>query len=274
MEEKPVFSVAKQGAAPIKSEQLQLACGPEIKDKAFNSKFASISKNESSSWQNPTSTRSRKFSYSTTDTFQDNFSRDRRPSSYRSYSSHYYDQIQNDYSYLPKNRPYISTYDTYISNNYSHTPNYHSRSKYSSSDRLSSASSSSDYRQSSDTIVNFYPVVQKGPNYLKYCTGWLSEYEKPLNTHKCVLKYTSGSHWYCSEINFALASDSSNLLKYGSYIKELKYCIGMSSNYVGTVYRGLFFIVTHNIAKKNIRVSFFFFDYFRCRFIILRSCSL
>ena len=92
-----------------------------------------------------------------------------------------------------------------------------------------------------DAIVNFYPVDKKGPNYLKYCTGWLSENEKPSNITECIWRYTSDPNWFCTEVNLALAADSTNLKKYSSYIKHLKYSIGMSRmNFTGTVFRGEF----------------------------------
>lgn len=92
-------------------------------------------------------------------------------------------------------------------------------------------------------IVNFYPTDKKGANYLKYCTGWLSEDEKPLNMTQCIWQYTSDPNWFGTEINLALATDSANLKKYGSYIKHLKYSIGMSSmKFTGTVFRGKSFV--------------------------------
>ena len=91
----------------------------------------------------------------------------------------------------------------------------------------------------SDQIVNFYPVYQKGSNYLKYCLGWLSDQEKPIDVAQCVKRYTSGSNWYCTEVNMALASDSPRLFSYGPYIRQLKYSIGMSRmRFNGTVFRG------------------------------------
>lgn len=91
----------------------------------------------------------------------------------------------------------------------------------------------------SDQIVNFYPVHKKGANYLKYCIGMLTDEEKPRSKTECVYRYTSGSNWYCTEVNMALAADSSTLKTYGTYIKQLKYSIGMSSmTFDGTVFRG------------------------------------
>jgi hypothetical protein len=93
-------------------------------------------------------------------------------------------------------------------------------------------------------MVNFYPVYRKGPNYLRYCTGLLSEREKP-NVQSCVREYTSGDDWYCTTINMALASDSITLRDYGTYIKELKYSISVSPIwYSGIVMRGKFSIMT------------------------------
>jgi len=37
-----------------------------------------------------------------------------------------------------------------------------------------------------DQIVNFYPVFKKGPNYIKYCIGWLSNEEKPRSKRECI----------------------------------------------------------------------------------------
>ncbi len=91
----------------------------------------------------------------------------------------------------------------------------------------------------SDQVVNFYPVQKKGPNYLNYCVGWLSNEEKPSNMRDCIWQYTSGPNWYCTEVNMALASDSPKLSSYGLYIRQLKYSIGMSQmRFVGTVFRG------------------------------------
>ncbi|UJR18468.1 hypothetical protein I4U23_005374 [Adineta vaga] len=91
----------------------------------------------------------------------------------------------------------------------------------------------------SDQVVNFYPVKKKGPNYLQYCIGCLSDEEKPSSIRDCIWQYTSGSNWYCTEVNMALASDSPKLKSYGSYIKQLKYSIGMSQmRFAGTVFRG------------------------------------
>ncbi|CAF1128338.1 unnamed protein product [Rotaria sordida] len=91
----------------------------------------------------------------------------------------------------------------------------------------------------SDQVVNFYPVHKKGPNYLKYCIGWLSNEDKPRSTRDCIWQYTSGPNWYCTEVNMALASDSPKLKSYGSYIKQLKYSIGMSQmKFSGIVFRG------------------------------------
>ena len=90
-----------------------------------------------------------------------------------------------------------------------------------------------------DQIVNFYPVLKKGPNYIKYCIGWLSNEEKPRSKRECIYQYTSGPNWYCTEVNMALALDSSNLYRYASYIRQLKYSIGMSEmRFTGTVFRG------------------------------------
>ncbi|CAF3799527.1 unnamed protein product, partial [Rotaria sp. Silwood1] len=91
----------------------------------------------------------------------------------------------------------------------------------------------------SDQVVNFYPVHKKGPNYLKYCTGWLSDEEKPRSMRDCIWQYTSGPNWYCTEVNMALASDSPKLKSYGPYIRQLKYSIGMSQmKFLGVVFRG------------------------------------
>ena len=94
-------------------------------------------------------------------------------------------------------------------------------------------------REPSKEIVEFFPVVRKGENYLKYCTGWLSEYEKPDSISQCFKRYTNERGWFCTKINTTLASDSAKLEKYGQYIKQLKYCIGISRmNFSGTVFRG------------------------------------
>ncbi|CAF4969588.1 unnamed protein product [Rotaria sp. Silwood1] len=91
----------------------------------------------------------------------------------------------------------------------------------------------------SDQVVNFYPVHKKGPNYLKYCIGWLSDEEKPSSMRDCIWQYTSGPNWYCTEVNMALASDSPELKSYGPYIRQLKYSIGMSQmKFFGIVFRG------------------------------------
>lgn len=91
----------------------------------------------------------------------------------------------------------------------------------------------------SEQLVEFFPVIRKGPNYLKYCTGWLSDNEKPQSISHCIQKYTNERDWFCTKINLALASDSPSLEKYGLYIKHLKYCIGISKiNFYGTVFRG------------------------------------
>ena len=90
-----------------------------------------------------------------------------------------------------------------------------------------------------DPMVNFFPVVRKGDNYVKYCCGWLAEDEKPLSIDRCVWKYTSGRNWFCSQVNMALASDSPKLAEFQLFIRQLKYSIGMSPmNFHGTVFRG------------------------------------
>ncbi|CAF2080998.1 unnamed protein product [Rotaria magnacalcarata] len=92
----------------------------------------------------------------------------------------------------------------------------------------------------SDVVANFFPVIHKGPNYLRYCSGMLSEREKPASIRECVLEYTSGADWFCSTINMALGSDSRTLKTYGSYIKQLKYSIAKSPIYFsGSVLRGM-----------------------------------
>ena len=91
----------------------------------------------------------------------------------------------------------------------------------------------------SGKIISYYPVLKKGSNYLRHCTGLLSHHEKPSNIRECVKRYTSESGWYCSTINMALACDSVKLCEHGDYIKQLKYSIGMSRmSYNGTVFRG------------------------------------
>ena len=91
-----------------------------------------------------------------------------------------------------------------------------------------------------DQMVNFFPVVKKGDNYVRYCCGWLDEHEKPLSISKCVRKYTSGRNWFCSQVNMALASDSPKLAEFQLFIRQLKYSIGMSPmNFHGTVFRGM-----------------------------------
>jgi len=91
-----------------------------------------------------------------------------------------------------------------------------------------------------DEMVNFYPVTRKGQNFLKYCGGWLYDNEKPSSIVQCVRQYTSDPNWFCSEINMALAADSPELSRYGRYIRQLKYSIGMSRmNFTGTVFRGV-----------------------------------
>ncbi|CAF3361574.1 unnamed protein product [Rotaria socialis] len=92
----------------------------------------------------------------------------------------------------------------------------------------------------SDIIANFYPVIRKGPNYLRYCSGMLSEREKPASIRECVRKYTSDGAWFYNTINLALGSDSRVLKTYGSYIKQLKYSIAKSPIYYsGSVLRGM-----------------------------------
>lgn len=97
-----------------------------------------------------------------------------------------------------------------------------------------------DYQPTVSSVgVNFFPVDRKGANYLRYCTGWLGQNEKPASIKDCVRRYTSESGWFCSTINFALTTDSPDLQSYSEYIKHLKYSIGMSPmNFTGTVYRG------------------------------------
>jgi hypothetical protein len=91
----------------------------------------------------------------------------------------------------------------------------------------------------SKEIVEFFPVVRKGDNYLKYCIGWLSDREKPDSITQCFKRYTTEKGWFCSKINTTLASDSPTLEEHGQYIKQLKYCIGISKmNFSGTVFRG------------------------------------
>lgn len=54
-----------------------------------------------------------------------------------------------------------------------------------------------------DEIANFYPVTRKGPNYLNYCLGFLSDSEKPASVTECIRKYTSDPDCFCTEINLA-----------------------------------------------------------------------
>ena len=95
------------------------------------------------------------------------------------------------------------------------------------------------FEASSSGYVDFYPVERKGANYLRYCTGWLSDKGKPASIRDCIRRYTSEFGWYCTTVNMALAIDSPNLRTYGEYVKHLKYSVGISPmNYTGTVYRG------------------------------------
>lgn len=120
-----------------------------------------------------------------------------------------------------------------------------------------------------DQMVNFYPVTKKGPNYLKYCIGWLSDEEKPASITECVRKYTSAPNWYCTEVNMALASDSPRLSHYGPYIRELKYSIGMSRmNYHGTVFRGTSPSCRLSVSSNCVLVGT------RCGYVTGRNCCL
>jgi hypothetical protein len=123
--------------------------------------------------------------------------------------------------------------------------------------------------QPSDQIAELYPVVSKGPNYRKYCTGWLAEHEKPTSIRDCIRKYTSGN-WFCSKINMALGTDSPKLEEYGEYIKHLKYSVGMSPmQFTGTVFRGTLHLIQFPYINSY-NHSFFY----RCRHVITRNCSL
>ncbi|CAF1337725.1 unnamed protein product [Didymodactylos carnosus] len=51
-----------------------------------------------------------------------------------------------------------------------------------------------------EPYANFYPVIKKGPNYLKYCVGLLHNHEKPYNTKEIIKKYTSGTNMSFKEI--------------------------------------------------------------------------
>ncbi|CAF4629762.1 unnamed protein product [Rotaria socialis] len=92
----------------------------------------------------------------------------------------------------------------------------------------------------SETLASFYPVVRVGPNYLRYCGGALSQNERPRYIGEPVLKYTSGEGWFCTTINLALASDTPNLKRFSTYIKQLKHSIAkLPIYYHGTVMRGM-----------------------------------
>jgi len=90
--------------------------------------------------------------------------------------------------------------------------------------------------------VHFLPVEEELDNYVKYCTGWLDKSEMPNQKAmiKIVKKYTEGKQWFCSTINFALATDHrATLREHGMYIRHLKYCCGKMQGYSGEVYRGV-----------------------------------
>ncbi|CAF1283723.1 unnamed protein product [Didymodactylos carnosus] len=90
-----------------------------------------------------------------------------------------------------------------------------------------------------EPYVNFYPVRQKGTNYLKYCVGLLEDHDLPQHTYRVIKKYTSGKNWYCSTINFSLATDSPTLETHALFIRQLKYSIGITPMYwTGYVFRG------------------------------------
>lgn len=136
------------------------------------------------------------------------------------------------------------------------TQNRNKKFTRSKPERNPSYNNDNNYSRLKTITFSFLPVVQKGSNYRKYCLGWLAEDEKPSTIQDCVLKYTSGSDWYCSEVNFALASDSSSLKTYGSYIKQLKYCICKSPGYAGTVYRGVQMSTTEIAAYESQNMFF------------------
>lgn len=194
--------------------QFLQACHPEIDAQAFNRKFVSIPNECLSSLK--------ELRVIT----QEKIQKIKKPTAVRNPNN-----SSSDY--------YTSDYHGDSSSYCSYTSNGHYQTTSPKNNRLQSVYDD-DYLQFKKITFSFLPVVEKGPNYLKYCTGWLSDDEKPSNVTDCVRQYTSGSNWYCTEVNFALASDSSTLKIYSSYIKQLKYCIGISRGYVGTVYRGKF----------------------------------
>merc|ERR1712125_208602 len=85
------------------------------------------------------------------------------------------------------------------------------------------------------------------PNYRKYCTGWLKTDEIPRDMVGIVREYTGGPDWFCSKVNFALATDyEPRMQQHSRYIRSLKYCIGRMGCWNGHLYRGL------NLVKDDI----------------------
>jgi len=73
-------------------------------------------------------------------------------------------------------------------------------------------------------VVNFYPVSVKGTNYLKNCYPNIDR--STTADPRCVIKkYTEDITWFCSRVNFALATDSPALYEMGEYVRDLQYCI-------------------------------------------------
>merc|ERR1711976_692254 len=75
-------------------------------------------------------------------------------------------------------------------------------------------------------MVDFLVTQHKQPNYLKHCLKRWSEFDI-VETFQ---KYTSHESGLCTKVNLALACDSPDLNRHGTYIYQLNQAIRLTPN--------------------------------------------
>lgn len=100
------------------------------------------------------------------------------------------------------------------------------------------SASPSAYVQNDQLIL--LAVGNKMPNYLRQCTGFLTDAQKPFDPIGVIRKYTSETGGFCYRINIGLATDHQQILQSeGMYIRHLKYCIGKMGFKPNVLLRGV-----------------------------------
>lgn len=76
-------------------------------------------------------------------------------------------------------------------------------------------------------VVHMEAVENKMSNYLRFCSGWLSDAQKPSDPIEIIRRYTSEKGGFCYKINMGLATDHApTLQRYAMDIRHLKFAIG------------------------------------------------